>query len=87
MFDFTVSICLYLFHILQIHWISPKGGDNEQKVRLRAMVGENEEVWYMDDADLIIQLHKDNRAPIDSPPTVQLENCGLCSEARYEVLS
>ncbi|KAL0818916.1 hypothetical protein ABMA28_008224 [Loxostege sticticalis] len=71
---------------VDIHWISPKGGDNEQKVRLRAMVGENEEVWYMDDADLIIQLHKDNRAPIDSPPTVQLENCGLCSEARYEVI-
>ncbi|XP_063832618.1 spondin-2-like isoform X2 [Ostrinia nubilalis] len=71
---------------VDIHWISPKSSDNEQKVRLRAMVAENEEVWYMDDPDLIILLQKDNRAPIDSPPTTPLISCGLCSEARYEVI-
>ncbi|KAL4716221.1 hypothetical protein ACJJTC_004715 [Scirpophaga incertulas] len=73
---------------VDIHWISPKQNDQNanQQVRLRAMVAENEEVWYMDDEDLIILLQKDNRPPIDSPPTAQVESCNLCSEARYEVI-
>ncbi|CAH0402466.1 unnamed protein product [Chilo suppressalis] len=73
---------------VDIHWISPKQNDkkSKQKVRLRAMVAENEEVWYMNDEHLVILLHKDNRPPIDSPPTTPVEVCNLCSEARYEVI-
>ncbi|XP_034836117.1 spondin-2-like isoform X1 [Maniola hyperantus] len=71
---------------VEIHWVSPKENlrNRDQTVRLRAMVAENEEIWYTGD-DLTLVLKKDDSKPLDQLPTTPMEYCGLCSEARYEV--
>ncbi|XP_059051805.1 spondin-2-like [Achroia grisella] len=71
---------------IEIHWISPKQSYVSQKVRLRAMVAENEEVWYTGGDDLIVMMEKDSHPPLDSPPYPASQTCELCSEARYEVI-
>ncbi|KAM3962091.1 spondin-2 [Aphomia sociella] len=71
---------------IEIHWKSPMQNDVSQKIRLRAMVAENEEVWYTGDEDLIVMMEKDSQPPLDSPPYPATEHCNLCSEARYEVI-
>ncbi|XP_060806082.1 spondin-2 [Amyelois transitella] len=73
---------------IEIHWISPKPSDINQEVRLRAMVAENEEVWYSGEGDgnLTVLIKKDSSRAIDSPPTEPNPTCNLCSEARYEVI-
>ncbi|XP_026761529.3 spondin-2-like isoform X2 [Galleria mellonella] len=71
---------------IEIHWISPKQSYTSQKIRLRAMVAENEEVWYTGGDDLIVMMEKDNHPPLDSPPHPPSPTCNLCSEARYEVV-
>ncbi|XP_023934506.2 spondin-2-like [Bicyclus anynana] len=72
---------------VEVHWVSPKENiqNKDQTVRLRAMVAENEEVWYVGD-DLTLVLKKDDSKPLDQLPTTPLEKCYLCSEARYEVV-
>ncbi|CAH2054338.1 unnamed protein product, partial [Iphiclides podalirius] len=69
---------------VEIHWVSPKNSP-KQRVRLRATVAENQEMWYYDD-DLTILLKKDDRKPLDSAPYPTVEACNLKSEARYEVV-
>ena len=64
--------------------MSPKQNGKAQKIRLRAMVAENSEVWYIEDK-LTIVLEKDTKKPLDSPPYPPNSTCNLCSEARYEV--
>ncbi|CAK1545530.1 unnamed protein product [Leptosia nina] len=68
---------------VEIHWVSPKQSGSKQKVRLRAMVAENEEVWHIGE-NLTIYLEKDDRRPLDSPPYLATDSCNLCSEAQYE---
>lgn len=68
--------------MLQVHWISPKHS-NRKFVRLRAMVAENEEVWFVGE-NLVLMISKNDLKPIDSPPEAR-ESCNLCTEARYEV--
>ncbi|CAH2239606.1 jg9888, partial [Pararge aegeria aegeria] len=58
--------------------------NRDQTVRLRAMVAENEEVWYVGE-NLTLVLKKDDSKPSDHLPITPTEYCGLCSEARYEV--
>ncbi|XP_022114804.2 spondin-1 [Pieris rapae] len=70
---------------VEIHWVSPKQNARRQKVRLRAMVAENKEVWHVGE-NLTITLEKDDRRPLDSPPYPPEPNCNLCSEAQYEVI-
>ncbi|XP_045504403.1 spondin-2-like [Colias croceus] len=70
---------------VEVHWVSPKQNEHNQKVRLRAMVAENEEVWHTGE-NLTILLEKDDRRPLDSPPYSPVDTCNLCSEARYEVI-
>ncbi|XP_046971831.1 spondin-2-like isoform X1 [Vanessa cardui] len=70
---------------VEIHWVSPKQSDKKQRVRLRAMVAENSEVWYVGE-NLTIELGKDTTKPLDSPPFPPVDSCNLCSEARYEVI-
>ncbi|KAG7309256.1 hypothetical protein JYU34_005195 [Plutella xylostella] len=72
-------------HQIEVHWVSPKHSDSDQRIRLRAMVAENEEVWYVG-TNLTITLQKDINKPIDSPPLQASDECKLCSEARYEVI-
>lgn len=55
-----------------------------QTVRIRAMVAENNEVWYAGD-NLTVVLHKNTEKSPDSPPYLPVKVCNLCSEARYEV--
>lgn len=69
---------------VEVHWISPKQ-NNRPYVRLRAMVGENEEVWYTGE-NLTLTIYKNDMRPVDSPPFEPREVCDLCSEARYEVI-
>ncbi|XP_041982672.1 spondin-2-like [Aricia agestis] len=72
---------------VEVHWVSPKQPQNDRKksVRLRAMVAENSEVWYIGD-NLTVVLEKDINKPLDSPPYPVISVCNLCSEARYEVI-
>ncbi|CAG5051503.1 unnamed protein product [Parnassius apollo] len=68
---------------VEIHWVSPKNSP-KRKVRLRATVVENPEMWYTEE-DLTILLKKDDRKPLDSAPYPTIEHCDLRSEARYEI--
>ncbi|XP_073959396.1 spondin-2-like isoform X1 [Choristoneura fumiferana] len=71
---------------IEMHWLSPKFSDRmAEKVRIRAMVAENADLWYIS-PNLTVELAKDNQKPIDSPPALARETCKLCSEARYEVI-
>ncbi|KAI5644886.1 reeler domain-containing protein [Phthorimaea operculella] len=69
-----------------IHWVSPKEITSDHKIRIRAMVAENAEVWYAG-GPLNITLEKNDQPPKDSLPYEFKRNCKLCSEARYEVLN
>ncbi|XP_049885623.1 spondin-2-like [Pectinophora gossypiella] len=70
---------------IEMHWVSPKQSEDGQKIRFRAMVAENKEVWYTGDA-LTFTLEKNNAIPEGTPPAKPVEICKLCSEARYEVI-
>ncbi|XP_012550300.1 spondin-2 isoform X2 [Bombyx mori] len=70
---------------VEVHWVSPKHSENQQQVRIRAMVAENKEAWYTGN-NLTILLHMDDQRPRDSPPLPIRDECNLCSEARYEVI-
>ncbi|CAH0596397.1 unnamed protein product [Chrysodeixis includens] len=70
---------------VEIHWVSPKHSMKNQTVRIRAMVAENNEVWYTGD-NLTVVLHKNTEKSPDSPPYLPVKVCNLCSEARYEVI-
>ncbi|KAJ2954732.1 hypothetical protein O0L34_g3036 [Tuta absoluta] len=68
-----------------IHWVSPKEIAKGRRIRIRAMVAENAEVWYAG-GPLNITLEKNDRTPKDSLPYEYKRICKLCSEARYEVI-
>lgn len=70
---------------VEIHWVSPKQSSKNQTVRIRAMVAENDEVWYTGD-NLTVVLYKNTDKALDSPPFPPSKHCNLCSEARYEVI-
>ncbi|XP_032522595.2 spondin-2-like isoform X1 [Danaus plexippus] len=70
---------------VEIHWVSPKQYEGKEKVRLRAMIAENGESWYVGE-NLTIELKKDDQRALDSPPFDPVDPCNLCSEARYEVI-
>lgn len=51
---------------------------------LRAMVAENDNVWFEDGGPLTLKICEDTRQPDDL--ALQLnEDCGICDEAKYEV--
>ncbi|GBO99462.1 Spondin-1 [Eumeta japonica] len=67
---------------IEVHWLSPRQSDGKN-VRVRAMVAENNEVWY-EGGNLIFDIEKNVQRQPDAPPHAVLEKCPLCSEARYE---
>ncbi|KAJ8709248.1 hypothetical protein PYW07_009074 [Mythimna separata] len=70
---------------VEVHWVSPRQSTKNQTVRIRAMVAENNEVWYTGE-HLTVVLHKNTDKALDSPPFPASPVCNLCSEARYEVI-
>lgn len=66
----------------KVYWLAPAAGSG--CVTLRAMVAENEEVWYEDGAPLTAKICEDTRQPDDVTPQLNYE-CNACDVAKYEV--
>ncbi|XP_041986401.1 spondin-1-like isoform X2 [Aricia agestis] len=67
---------------VEIYWQAPS--TNNGCVTLRAMVVENEDVWYEDGSPLTQKICEDLRQPDDISPKFNYD-CKICNEAKYEV--
>lgn len=67
---------------VEVYWQAPPSGNG--CVTLRAMVVENDEIWYEDGMPLTKKLCEDLRQPDDVAPQIN-ENCQICDEAKYEI--
>ncbi|XP_049868342.1 spondin-2-like isoform X2 [Pectinophora gossypiella] len=65
-----------------VYWQAPMSGNG--CVTLRAMVAENEAVWFEDGAPLTLRLCEDLSQPDDIAPVINNE-CSVCEEAKYEI--
>lgn len=67
---------------VEVYWLAPPSGNG--CVTLRAMVVENDEMWFEDGAPLTQKLCEDLRQPDDIAPAIN-SNCDICDEAKYEL--
>ncbi|XP_075974404.1 uncharacterized protein LOC142975449 isoform X6 [Anticarsia gemmatalis] len=67
---------------VEVYWQAPYSGNG--CVSLRAMVAENDALWFEDGGPLTKKLCEDMRQPDDVAPLVN-SNCGVCDEAKYEL--
>ncbi|XP_034827310.1 spondin-1-like isoform X2 [Maniola hyperantus] len=67
---------------VEVYWQAPQSGNG--CITLRAMVVENEDVWFEDGAPLTQILCEDMRQPDDVTPQLNYE-CQICDEAKYEL--
>ncbi|XP_037298365.1 spondin-1 isoform X1 [Manduca sexta] len=67
---------------VEVFWQAPPSGHG--CVTLRAMVMENDEMWFEDGAPLTEKLCEDLRQPDDVAPSLNYE-CQICDEAKYEI--
>ncbi|XP_039751355.1 spondin-1-like isoform X2 [Pararge aegeria] len=67
---------------VEVYWQAPQSGNG--CITLRAMVVENEDVWFEDGAPLTQILCEDMRQPDDVTPKLNYE-CQICDEAKYEL--
>ncbi|KAJ0175797.1 hypothetical protein K1T71_008956 [Dendrolimus kikuchii] len=67
---------------VEVYWQAPSSGSG--CVTLRAMVVENDELWYEDGTPLTKRLCEDLRQPDDIAPQIN-EDCQICDEAKYEL--
>ncbi|XP_048480528.1 spondin-1-like [Plutella xylostella] len=67
---------------VEVYWQAPPS--NSGCVTLRAMVAENENVWYEDGGPLTARICEDVQQPDDVTPQLNYE-CSVCDEAKYEV--
>ncbi|XP_072938962.1 spondin-1-like isoform X2 [Epargyreus clarus] len=65
-----------------VYWQAPESGNG--CVILRAMVAENEEVWFQDGSPLTQRLCEDMSQPDDVTPILNFD-CQTCDEAKYEL--
>ncbi|XP_059055555.1 spondin-1-like [Achroia grisella] len=67
---------------IEVYWQAPPTGNG--CVTLRAMVAENEDLWYEDGSPLTMKICEDLRQPDDVSPRLNYE-CQICDEAKYEI--
>lgn len=82
-YDFLKSnpVSIWYCHF-KVYWQAPPS--NSGCVTLRAMVAENENVWYEDGGPLTARICEDVQQPDDVTPQLNYE-CSVCDEAKYEV--
>ncbi|KAM3963610.1 spondin-1 [Aphomia sociella] len=67
---------------IEVYWQAPPSGSG--CVTLRAMVAENEDLWFEDGSPLTQKICEDLRQPDDISPQLNYE-CNICDEAKYEI--
>ncbi|CAG9785777.1 unnamed protein product [Diatraea saccharalis] len=67
---------------VEVYWQAPSSGNG--CVTLRAMVAENENVWFEDGGPLTLKVCEDMRQPDDVSPQFN-DECTICDEAKYEI--
>ncbi|XP_031762782.2 spondin-1-like isoform X2 [Galleria mellonella] len=67
---------------IEVYWQAPPTGNG--CVTLRAMVAENEDLWFEDGSPLTMRICEDLRQPDDVSPQLNYE-CQICDEAKYEI--
>ncbi|RVE51860.1 hypothetical protein evm_003480 [Chilo suppressalis] len=67
---------------VEVYWQAPSSGNG--CVTLRAMVAENENMWFEDGGPLTLKVCEDMRQPDDVTPQLNYE-CQICDEAKYEI--
>ncbi|XP_026315510.1 spondin-1-like isoform X2 [Hyposmocoma kahamanoa] len=67
---------------VEVYWQAPPSGNG--CVTLRAMVAENDDLWFEDGPPLTQKLCEDSRQPDDVSPQLNYE-CSICDDAKYEI--